>query len=125
MYTFEEPFSGTCKRIDLGGFTVSFLGIGEVGVDFDVDTVEDEMVMALPEDGGMVDFGAGVCVGGLFSLGVLVSSFFGVTMSSSWTGLRMSSTCARFLGITTVGGGERLVSNEFSLGSEDVAVPFG
>jgi hypothetical protein len=31
-----------------------------VGVDFEEDTVDEEIVIALPDDGGMICFGAGV-----------------------------------------------------------------
>ena len=79
-----DPFSGTCKRIDLGGFTGSRLGRGEEGVDFEEDTVDEVIVIALPEDGGIVDLGAGVCVEeGGFSSDFLDSSTGGFLMMIS------------------------------------------
>jgi hypothetical protein len=82
MYTFEEPFKGTCRRIDLGCFT-GRTGTVEMGVDFVEETVDEEIVTALPDDGGMTCFGAGVdgvCLEGrgLFScwwlvLGMMIS----------------------------------------------------
>jgi len=50
IYTFEDPFRGTCRRIDLGCFT-GWTGTAEVGVDFEEDTVDEEMVIALPDEG--------------------------------------------------------------------------
>jgi len=53
---------GTWRRIDLGCLTGGTKGRGvDVGVDFEEETVEDEIVIApLPEDGGMRGFGAAV-----------------------------------------------------------------
>lgn len=72
----------------------------EIGVDFEEETVDEEIVMALPEEGGMNCLGVGVggpvdfeargfesdsngggCVGGGF-----------VMTTSSWIGLSISST---------------------------------
>jgi hypothetical protein len=53
---------GTCRRIDLGclmGWAVTGRGV-DVGVDFEEETVEEEIVIALPEEGGMRGLGAGV-----------------------------------------------------------------
>ena len=77
------------------------------------ETVEEDIVIALPEDGGMSCFGAGV--GGFVELVwvglagrdcfvvvvvvVVVSGGTFETMTSWCTGLRMSSTCALFRGI--------------------------
>lgn len=83
-------------------------GTVEVGVDFVDDTVEEEIVMALPEDGGMSCFGAGVGgfvdelfvgLAGRVGFAVEVSGGGFETMTSWWTGLRMSSTWALFRGI--------------------------
>lgn len=35
-------------------------GTAEIGVDFVEETVDEEMVIALPDDGGITGFGAGV-----------------------------------------------------------------
>jgi hypothetical protein len=43
----------------LGCFTAR-AGTADIGVDFVEDTVDEEMVIALPDDGGITCFGAGV-----------------------------------------------------------------
>ena len=70
-----------------------------MGVDFEEETVEEEIVTALPEEGLGSCFGAGVAVdflGGGFVEGGGSDWGLGI-MTSWWTGLRISSTCARFL----------------------------
>lgn len=98
-------------------------GGAEVGVDFEEETVDEEIVIALPEEGGMNCFGVGV--GGAATAVVVVLEAAGfegrdfvsdagsgccccggglVTITSSWTGFSISSTCARFLGTIAAGG---------------------
>jgi len=82
-----------------------------------LETVDEDIVIALAEEGGMMGFGAGV--GGAAEVFTLVGVFevvergFGVSavtgldgdiLGSSSTGFNISSTCALFLG-TTAGGG--------------------
>jgi len=93
----------------------------EVGVDFEEETVDEEIVIALPEEGGMNCFVVGV--GGAAAVVVVVLEVAGfeerdfvsdggsgccggglVTITSSWTGFSISSTWARFLGIIAAGG---------------------
>jgi hypothetical protein len=94
----------------------------DVGVDFEEETVDEEIVIALPEEGGIICLGAGVggaCVdcfeGRGFATFMVEESAVGgggggggggalLTMTSSWTGLSISSTWARFLGTTAAGG---------------------
>ena len=105
------------------------VGTVDVGVDFEEETVDEEIVMALPEEGRMICFGVGVggfCVDcfegrGFPTLIVMESAGGGggadgagsggslLTMTSSWTGLRISSTSARFLGTTGPGGSALLL----------------
>jgi hypothetical protein len=135
MYTFEQPLRGTCRRIDLGclmGWAVVGRGV-EVGVDFEEETVEEEIVIALPEEGGMRGLEAGVVAvevgsaletgGGALGVVMVADEDRGGsgtrggcsaiedgglscacgggrwTVTSSWTGFRMSSMWLRFLGV--------------------------
>ena len=110
----------------------------DVGVDFEEETVDEEIVIALPEDGGMRGLGAGVvAVGtgggtagalggameedgsgsGTWGRGCSVVEDRGLscadggggarrTVTSSYTGFRMSSMWLRFRGAAANADGE-------------------